>query len=411
MVTIHVELDFERGHPAATKFAGGHSLPVIAGPNVRNTLLFVCLFVVVTNGRLFACLWDSETLAQEREKFPNILELITGKFLRHSSDYYQWRLEDRLEKLKANPTDDRLLDDVAVSYEKLQRFEEAIEIANEQLERTPNRYESLANLGTFLIHAGQHDEGLVYIDKALEVNPDAHFGREKYQKMLVEYILTLKQDGELKLPLARGVMTADSFPRFIAARSDQDAISDDQRDAAIKGVTGMMRFSKHDHPILLEVLGQLLLSSHDPEVDAKRMAARCFLIASYQVEDDEAKAGYQSHAKKALALQVAKSGSTKSISVLFVEKKLQAELKDASAWYDELAANEKRWIAEGAAVDQMYDKTYRSDPEVKTPQPQRRRRGIVPVLLTVGGIGSLAALLLVLCGPISKRSRKELLPE
>lgn len=73
-----------------------------------------------------ACDWDTETLLEERSRFPTALEIILGKFPRHTKDYYQWRLNDRLEKLKSSPNDDRLLDDVAVSYEKLEQYDEAI---------------------------------------------------------------------------------------------------------------------------------------------------------------------------------------------------------------------------------------------------------------------------------------------
>ena len=42
-----------------------------------------------------ACMWDHDTLRQERARFPHALELITGKFLRHSKEAYEWRIRDR----------------------------------------------------------------------------------------------------------------------------------------------------------------------------------------------------------------------------------------------------------------------------------------------------------------------------
>jgi hypothetical protein len=39
-----------------------------------------------------ACLWDVDTLRMERSRFPSVLELITGKFLRHSPEFYRWRI-------------------------------------------------------------------------------------------------------------------------------------------------------------------------------------------------------------------------------------------------------------------------------------------------------------------------------
>src|SRR5687768_12330427 len=46
-----------------------------------------------------ACLWDSDTIKMERSRFPGTLELITGKFLRHSPEFYEWRIRDRLKRL------------------------------------------------------------------------------------------------------------------------------------------------------------------------------------------------------------------------------------------------------------------------------------------------------------------------
>jgi len=34
----------------------------------------------------WACLWDSDTLQMERLRFPGVLEIITGKFVRHSQE-------------------------------------------------------------------------------------------------------------------------------------------------------------------------------------------------------------------------------------------------------------------------------------------------------------------------------------
>ena len=69
-----------------------------------------------------ACLWDSDTLQMERLRFPGVLEIITGKFVRHSRAYYEWRIKDRLKKLAAKPGDPALIDDLAVGYDKLGRL-------------------------------------------------------------------------------------------------------------------------------------------------------------------------------------------------------------------------------------------------------------------------------------------------
>src|SRR5262245_16705773 len=57
-----------------------------------------------------ACLWDWDTLQMERGRFPGVLEMITGKFVRHSSAYYEWRIRDRTVHMRS-PADDPALSD------------------------------------------------------------------------------------------------------------------------------------------------------------------------------------------------------------------------------------------------------------------------------------------------------------
>jgi tetratricopeptide (TPR) repeat protein len=143
-----------------------------------------------------ACLWDSDTLQMERLRFPGVLEIITGKFVRHSQAYYELRIKDRLKKLEAKPDDPALIDDLAVGYDKLGRYDEGITVLEKSLAAEPDRYETLANLATLLFHAGRLEESKQHVQRALEINPNAHFGREKYQLLLTEYV----QQSELKPP-------------------------------------------------------------------------------------------------------------------------------------------------------------------------------------------------------------------
>ncbi len=43
---------------------------------------------------VFPCGWDSDTIAMEKRMFPTVHELITGKFLQHSQEFYYWRVID-----------------------------------------------------------------------------------------------------------------------------------------------------------------------------------------------------------------------------------------------------------------------------------------------------------------------------
>jgi tetratricopeptide (TPR) repeat protein len=316
----------------------------------------------------FACLWDTDTLQMERSRFPGTLELITGKFLRHSNEFYEWRIKDRLEKLKSQPMNTSLYDDLAVAYDKTGQHDKAIETIRKKDRIRPGLYETEANLGTFLLHSGRLDEGLVHIKNAIKINPDAHFGREKYQQLLVEYVLTRKKDGKLPLPMSGVNVDAsmNNFIRFLRKHSlhkdreeEFDAKDHTLRKEALKGLLGMMKFGKHDSPVLLEAVGAVLEDEVNPNGDAKQLAARAYLKAAMEVSDLVSKNNYRSMARYALM------GQTNS-SLETVEAHFQAELEDAKTWYADLREKELSWIRDGKNPEEEFNKFYTAEPEVES---------------------------------------------
>src|SRR5688572_30431908 len=144
----------------------------------RMSIFAAGTICVVMANTCLACLWDTDTLQMERLRFPGVLEIITGKFVRHSRAYYEWRIEDRKKRLKTSSDDPALIDDLAVAHAKLGRPDEGIPLLEKVLEQEPQRYETLSNLGTLLFFVGRLDESKQHIRRALAINPDAHFGRE-----------------------------------------------------------------------------------------------------------------------------------------------------------------------------------------------------------------------------------------
>lgn len=337
----------------------------------RATMAFF-IFCAVLVSPLMACLWDYDTLQQERSRFPNTLELITGWFPRHSDAFYHWRVQDRTSRLAKNPEDKEAYDDLAVAYEKLGEHERAIEIIQQKEERWPGEYETAANYGTFLIHQGKFREGLVEIRRAIEINPDAHFGREIYQQKLVEYVLSCKSDEGVSLPLTGEVPLGSygmpkGFAEFVLSSKavdlrDSEAVAQ-EIELARKGVLGMMRFGNHDSPILLEALASLLLVGRE-QGDAKRLAVRALLKASEETEG-EVSAAYRELAADALDLQTIKPGNSQQIPLGQVADRFSQELQAAEEWYAELERDEKRWIEEGADPEAKFQEKYASEPEVQ----------------------------------------------
>ena len=342
---------------------------------VRLTLAIAAVVLIPT--ATVACLWDYDTIKMERTRFPTTLELITGKFLRHSTEFYEWRIRDRLKKLEADPKNAGYLDDLAVAYDKTGQHDKAIETMQKQEKVNPGRYETAANLGTFYFHSGKLEEGIPHIDRALAINPDAHFGREKYQKLLVQYVIERRAGGALKLPMTRlefptgkrledagryDFTIHDTFAQFLR-KGSTSALPREEREAAVKGVLGMMKFGKHDAPVLLEALGSVLVDEgYDVQHDAKLLAARAYLKASYEVPDGPARKGYRLLADRALDMQTRARDSQEQIQLGQVEAEFQKELAEAREWYADLRERELSWIRDGKDPEAEFDKLY--EPEV-----------------------------------------------
>ena len=287
-----------------------------------------------------ACIWDYDTLKQERARFPDALEIITGKFLRHSKEFYEWRIQDRLKRIATDPKNANLHDDLAVAYLKTDRPKEAIATMLKVETFAPGRYETNANLSVFYFVVGDLERALIHVNKALEINPDAHFGREKYQKWLTEYVIE----------------SGNNFSRFIEKKlkdSGKEFMTKDDYQSAVKGVLGMMRFADHQSTRLLKALGDLLATAqYDPAVDAKFLAARAYL-----------KASHQTLAEETIVFQTG-DGGTRELKIDQVEKDFAAELAEAKIWYDQLHTNELRWIQEGLNPEEEFDKLYAEEPRV-----------------------------------------------
>lgn len=331
---------------------------------MKNTRSFITILILfLSPASALACLWDHDTLKMERQKFPDTLELITGKFLRHSQDFYHWRIKDRLEKLRKYPSKLELYDDLGVAYDKTGQHQLAIDTMLKKDKLKPGLYKTEANLGTFYIHSGQLEKGLKHIHQAIEINPEAHFGREKYQAYLVEWVLSRSKDGKPDLPLTD--IKLGSFADFLVTNKNIPAHTHGpERKAALKGVLGMMKFGHYDHPILLEALASLLAGPFGGgSEDAKQLAARAFLKASYEVKKDSQKQKYRTLATEVLQMQTQGRNNTR-LTLNELESQFKNELKEAETWYQQLEANEKRWIKEGKDPEKEFDRHYYKKPQV-----------------------------------------------
>ena len=151
-------------------------------------------------------------------RFAMAHDVILERFPRHSTPHYRER--DRLtrEKLARLTSDDParfpLDDDLAAGLERLGRTDEAVAVLRDKLARQRAKglvgralYTSYANLGTFLIHGSakaamagdsaarlRFEEGVGLIRESVAVNPVAHFGRERWQASIAEFLLAAMRE-------------------------------------------------------------------------------------------------------------------------------------------------------------------------------------------------------------------------
>src|SRR5262249_46362798 len=149
--------------------------------------------------------------------------------------------------LNAGQATPELFDDLAVAHHKVGENKRAIELMEEKERRWPGLYTTASNLGTFLILMGEFDRGLPHIDAALKIDPNAHFGREKYQSWLVEYAQSRRHaDGTLPWPLDPVIDQDGSrkgFWSFLGRKKKSVYLSEADTHEAINAVLGMMRFA------------------------------------------------------------------------------------------------------------------------------------------------------------------------
>lgn len=157
-----------------------------------------------------ACLWDRDTLAAEARGRLDVVTTVLGDFPHPSRRYFEMRAERVQREIEARPdkAPAALYDDLAVALDQSGETGEAIAWMEKKVaaiarltkpkEKAEQEYRRLANLGTFHAHrwfrnASRETDltdlhtAIARIGEALALNPEAHFGREKYQLMALEW--------------------------------------------------------------------------------------------------------------------------------------------------------------------------------------------------------------------------------
>ena len=304
-----------------------------------------------------AGLRDTDTRWQARRAAPGTLELIVGKFARHTDEFYERRAADRRSRLRLHAAGERPLsperraaayDDLAVALHKLGRPDEALEALDRKVADVGavGRFQTAANRGTILVHVGRLEEGRAEIERALAIPSDAprDAGPERVEKALIDYLLARRGDaGAVPAPLAPAGGGRTGFAAFLAGRGVAAA-------EGRAGVEALLRFGDHRSPALLEALGDLLAAGDEP---ARRLAARAYLAAGRGAPG--AADAYRDLA--AAALPVPRGGDRRG-GADAVAQTLDREFAETDAWFEKLRADEALWIRESLDPDVRFRQKY-----------------------------------------------------
>lgn len=224
----------------------------------------------------WACMWDSDTIDDEVRGIPEKQLLLSNRWFRHSEAYYEDRIQ-RLEQKVDLSLEEH--DDLAVAWERVGEYDKALKVLDlkfQKLQKEPNPdhlYRYHANRGTILAHSTRYQEGLKELESALAINPEAHFGREKYQVLALKYILAGQQNPELWqtanfLSYSRDPSTAPNLfhairPSFEVHHYSDEIPDQEQIQSTFEAVAGMLRFGGREGPELYRSLADLSLAQGD----------------------------------------------------------------------------------------------------------------------------------------------------
>ncbi len=296
-------------------------------PLLKSAKLTKACYVLLIALISLGCIWDSDTLDDELRGLPDAFSLVTGRWFQHSDAYYHARIRNLPAVLKANPDNLAVYDDLAVAYERIGNREAAIAMMKQKalaLARTPNaehQYRYHANLGTFLAHMGNLQAGVAELERAVEINPDAHFGRERIQIDVIRFVIEAKANPNLwseynsltwagyDFPLlAHNPVFQDLYPNtWISHEMNSKELKKISFDEAYQGVAAMIRFGGLEAPELYRILGDLFLSNRDYHlawwsyqraIERGHPAIKHINHAIYSIEEHWRKAGM--HARPTL---------------------------------------------------------------------------------------------------------------
>lgn len=212
-----------------------------------------------------ACLWDYDTLKEEALGQPEVVAAVTGDLGKHSQAFYAAKVEYTKALVDKGNAKQERYDDLAVAYAKLGKYDDAIATLTAKEAKFPGQYTTEANWGTFLAMKGDTKGALEHLSKAIKINPDAHFGREKFQIQLLEY--SQKVAADKSLPERENFLgiPMDVYKHYIGpigTRASKRKVKVPTQ--KVIALVGLMRFGDaHENPHVWAALAWALVEQGD----------------------------------------------------------------------------------------------------------------------------------------------------
>ena len=153
---------------------------------MKSLLWLTLAALLAVNAR--ACIWDADSLWHEKLRSHDLASAILGE--PPAAEDTQ-KLHARITDLEAHrhEASAEWWNNLAGAYLRLNQPAQAAKILEPVIGKFPNDYGLHANLGTAYHLLGRYAEAEKEIARDLEINPDAHFGLEKYHLALLQYLL------------------------------------------------------------------------------------------------------------------------------------------------------------------------------------------------------------------------------
>ncbi|MEZ4398941.1 MAG: hypothetical protein R3B06_02925 [Kofleriaceae bacterium] len=232
-----------------------------------------------------ACLWDTDTLAEESLGDRDVAAVVTGDLGKHSLIFYRAKVVYTRALIARGGAPAERYDDLAVALAKTGQLDDALAVLADKEARFPGAYTTHANRGTVLARKGDLAGALVELRRAVAINPRAHFGREHVQIQLLEWLGRLGRDPTLVeretflgQPIVAGSDALEVIrTRRVRGRTVAERARAAELDTTIVALVGLLRFGDGEgNPHLWFALGWNLALRGDNQlaVNAFRQAER-----------------------------------------------------------------------------------------------------------------------------------------